>query len=197
MKVGLLFGSFNPPHMGHLILARYWLNETDLTQIWLVVSPQNPHKSPHDLAPVEARLAMTRLAVEGDPALLVSDVELHLPRPSYTIHTLNFLRLAHPLVEWVVLLGADAARSLPTWREGARILSDWSIWVYPRPGTDMQAVPDAPHLRKFPEAPRIDLSATRIRAYCARKKSIRYLVPPPVEAYIQEHRLYADAPAAS
>lgn len=193
MRVGLLFGSFNPPHMGHLLLARYWLNETDLSQIWLIVSPQNPHKAPAELAPVEARLAMARLAVEDEPALQVSDVELHLSRPSYTIHTLNFLRLAHPLAEWVILLGADAARSLPTWREGERILAEWHVWVYPRRGVEMHEVPDAPFLRKFPDAPRIDLSATQIRTYCAQRKSIRYLVPSSVEAYIREYRLYMHA----
>lgn len=197
MKVGLLFGSFNPPHMGHLILARYWLNETELTQIWLVVSPQNPHKSPQELAPIEARLAMTRLAIEEEPALLVSDVELHLPRPSYTIQTLNFLRLAYPMTEWVILMGADAAQSLPTWREGERILSEWHIWVYPRRGIEWSALPSSPMLRSFPDAPRIDLSATQIRAYCAQRKSIRYLVPPAVEAYIREHRLYVPSPSAT
>lgn len=193
MRVGLLFGSFNPLHMGHLILARYWLNETDLSQLWLIVSPQNPHKSPTELAPVEHRLQMVALSIRDDPALHVSDVELHLPRPSYTIQTLNFLRVAYPMAEWVILLGADAARHLLTWREGERILSEWPIWVYPRRGTDWGDLPSSPMLRSFPEAPRIDISATQIRSYCAQRKSIRYLVPPTVEAYIREHRLYASA----
>ncbi|MCX8112464.1 MAG: nicotinate (nicotinamide) nucleotide adenylyltransferase [Bacteroidia bacterium] len=191
MKVGLFFGSFNPMHMGHLLLARYWLNETDLQQIWFVVSPQNPHKAAESLASIEHRLAMARLSVAEEPACQVSDVELHLPLPSYTIQTLHFLRSAYPQMRWVILLGADTAASLPTWREGERLLREWSIWVYPRRGTSWEDIPEGPFMRKFPEAPRIDLSANQIRAYIGAGKSIRYLVPPAVERYIYEKRLYA------
>ncbi|MEN3040857.1 MAG: nicotinate (nicotinamide) nucleotide adenylyltransferase [Bacteroidia bacterium] len=191
MKVGLLFGSFNPIHMGHLILARYWLNETDLAQIWLIVSPHNPHKNVSELASVEDRLAMARLAVLDESHIQVSDIELSLPRPSYTIRTLEKLRQEYPQNSWVLLLGADAAQGLSTWREGERILSEWEIWVYPRRGISTEALPQASRLRLFAEAPRIDLSATQIRTYQAMQKPIRYLVPPLVESYILEKKLYA------
>ncbi|GIV22688.1 MAG: nicotinate (nicotinamide) nucleotide adenylyltransferase [Bacteroidia bacterium] len=189
MKIGLLFGSFNPIHMGHLILARYWLNETDLAEIWLIVSPHNPHKSPAELAPAVHRLTMARLAIAEDTDVRVCDIEFHLPEPSYTIDTLQVLQTAYPH-EWVVLLGADTAATVPTWKEGHVILQNWTMWVYPRKNTSELHLPISPRLRFFAEAPRIDLSATQIRTYLAQKRSIRYLVPPAVEAYIQTHNLY-------
>lgn len=190
MRVGLLFGSFNPVHLGHLILARYWLNETALEKIWLVVSPQNPHKSTENLAPVEARLAMAHLATEGDPAVAVSEVELGLPRPSYTVRTLEVLERQRPDWEWILLVGADSAATLPTWKEGEVLLRRWPIWVYPRKGTPLETIPAGTKLQTFPQAPRIDLSATQIRRYVREGRSIRYLVPPSVEAYIHTHGLY-------
>ncbi|MEN2992242.1 MAG: nicotinate (nicotinamide) nucleotide adenylyltransferase [Bacteroidia bacterium] len=190
MKVGLFFGSFNPLHWGHLIVARYWLNETDLDQLWLVVSPYNPHKRPEELAPVQHRLAMARAAVADEAALHVSAVELDLPQPSYTIRTLHYLRAAQPSWQWILLLGADAAAALPTWKEGEAILAEWEIWVYPRRGTSEGALPTAPRLYFFAQAPLIELSATQIRHYRRQGKSIRYLVPPAVEAYILQHALY-------
>ncbi|MCX7651252.1 MAG: nicotinate (nicotinamide) nucleotide adenylyltransferase [Bacteroidia bacterium] len=193
MKIGLFFGSFNPIHMGHLILARYWLNETDLSQIWFVVSPHNPHKSSGELASIEDRLVMARLAVANEPRIQVSDIELSLPRPSYTIQTLEQLKQSYSGAFWAILLGADTALGLPTWREGKRILSEWEIWVYPRQGVSLDKLPQAARLRTFPEAPRIDLSATQIRNYRAMQKSICYLVPSAVERYILEKGLYASS----
>ncbi len=196
MRIGLLFGSFNPLHYGHLIVARYWLNETNLEQIWLVVSPHNPHKAPEGLAPEKDRLEMAQLATEGDPSVRVSDIEFGLPRPSYTIATLRTLRAQEPSWQWVVLLGADAAKGLLTWKEGEKILQEWPIWVYPRRGAELAEVPQYPNVRFFPQAPRIDLSATQVRQYVREGRSIRYLVPPPVEAYIYAHDLYRTQPAA-
>lgn len=190
MRVGLLFGSFNPIHVGHLVVARYWLNETDLSQIWLVVSPQNPHKSAESLAPIEERLTMARLATEGDPAIKVSDIELSLPRPSYTIRTLEALERQQADWEWVLLVGSDAAATLPSWKEGETLLRQWPIWVYPRKDAPLEAVPAGAQIQIFSQAPRIDLSATQIRRYAQEGRSIRYLVPPPVEAYIHAQGLY-------
>lgn len=195
MRVGLLFGSFNPLHYGHLIVARYWLNETDLEQIWLVVSPHNPHKAPEALAPEKARLEMARLATEGDSSVQVSDIEFGLPRPSYTIATLRALRAQEPSWQWVVLLGADAAKGLLSWKEGESILQEWPVWVYPRRGAEPAEVPKYPNVRFFPQAPRIDLSATQVRQYVREGRSIRYLVPPSVEAYIYAHDFYHTQPA--
>jgi cytidyltransferase-like protein len=118
MMIGLFFGSFNPIHQGHLMVLRYWLNETPLHQIWLIVSPQNPHKSPEDLAPAQDRLVMTQLAIQSESRLHASDIEFFLPRPSYTIDTLRHLQTQYPTYEWCLLLGADTFATLPTWKEG-------------------------------------------------------------------------------
>lgn len=190
MKVGIFPGSFNPIHMGHLILLRYWLNHTDLSQIWLVVSPQNPFKSLQELAPFEHRLAMARIAVAGESRLLASDVEAHLPTPSYTIQLLEHLRSKHPAWNWILLLGADAARGLPSWREGMRILKEWTIWVYPRRNISPTELPQSNCLQFFEQAPLVEVSATQVRQYLAAGLSIRYLVLPEVENYLYTHGLY-------
>lgn len=196
MKVGLFFGSFNPVHLGHLAVVRYWLNETDLEEVWLVVSPHNPHKPLTDLAPAEDRLRMVELALQGDPFVRACRVEFRLPRPSYTIQTLEHLAETCPDHTFVLLLGADAAAGLPTWKESKRLLTEWPIWVYPRKGDSEENLPVSPQLRFFPEAPRIDLSATQIRKYLREGRSIRYWVPSAVEAYIYARGLYgAHAPA--
>jgi nicotinate-nucleotide adenylyltransferase len=171
-------------------MARYWLNETDLNTVWLVVSPQNPHKSLEELAPAPHRLGMVRAATEGDPTIRACSVEFELPRPSYTIQTLRHLVETHPEMEWVLLVGADTAAQIPRWREGETLLHTWPVWVYPRRDASWEVVPKVPLLRCFPEAPRMDLSATRIRQYIQAGHSIRYLVPPPVETYIYTHGLY-------
>lgn len=190
MKVGIFPGSFNPIHMGHLILLRYWLNHTDLSQIWLVVSPQNPFKPAQELAPFAHRLAMARIAVAGESRLLASDIEARLPTPSYTIQLLEYLRSEYPTWEWILLLGADAACSLPAWREGMRILKEWTIWVYPRRNISPKELPRSSYLHFFERAPLIEVSATQVRQYLAAKLSIRYLVLPEVESYLYTHGLY-------
>ncbi|MCS7188908.1 MAG: nicotinate (nicotinamide) nucleotide adenylyltransferase [Bacteroidia bacterium] len=190
MKVGLLLGSFNPIHQGHLLMARYWLNETDIAQLWLVVSPQNPHKPSQELAKAEHRLTMAKLATHGDPHVQVSDIEFSLPLPSYTIQTLNTLRKEHPDKEWFLLMGLDTAHTLPSWKEGMRILQEWHVWVYPRGDTSLYTPPQGRFVKYFAKAPRIDLSATQIRKYVKSGLSIRYLVPPPVEEYIHAQRIY-------
>ncbi|MCX7606022.1 MAG: nicotinate (nicotinamide) nucleotide adenylyltransferase [Bacteroidia bacterium] len=190
MKVGLFFGSFNPIHIGHLIVARYWLNETDLDQLWLIVSPHNPHKAAQELAPAPHRLAMARLAIQEDEQIHVSDIEFHLPTPSYTIHTLDRLQEQYPTHTWVLLFGSDTANTLPTWRDGTTLLQKWPIWVYPRGEGILHINPLPSHLQYFHEAPRVDLSATQVRKYIHQRRSIRFLVPIPVELYIREHGLY-------
>jgi nicotinate-nucleotide adenylyltransferase len=188
MMIGLFFGSFNPIHQGHLMVLRYWLNETPLHQIWLIVSPQNPHKSPEDLAPAQDRLVMTQLAIQSESRLHASDIEFFLPRPSYTIDTLRHLQTQYPTYEWCLLLGADTFATLPTWKEGSTLLSHYTLWIYPRG----EYVPT--HLPQnalfFSRAPRIDISATQVRTYLKNRKSIRFLVPEAVESYIYQRGLY-------
>lgn len=187
MKVGLFFGSFNPVHMGHLIMARLWLNLTDLDVIWLILSPHNPHKNPSLLAPAESRLAMLRLALEKETALLASDVEFHFPQPSYTYRSWKYLRATYPH-EFIFLMGCDTYQTLPSWYEGSKLLEEGTFYVAPREGCTF--APLAPKTIFFSDFPQITLSATQIRDFIAQGKSITFLVPPAVEAYIYRHGLY-------
>lgn len=180
-RIGLLFGSFNPIHTGHLILAEHFATRTDLTEVWLVVSPQSPFKAAADLLPEAERLRLVQLAIAGNPRLRAEDIESGLPRPSYTIATLDALRHRHPNTEFVLLMGADNLPGLPRWREATRLLAEVDIYVYPRPGSEL------PDLASFPRvqvmaAPQLDISATYIRESLRTGRSIRYLVPAAVEA---------------
>jgi nicotinate-nucleotide adenylyltransferase len=194
MMIGLFFGSFNPIHHGHLMVLRYWLNETPLDAIWLIVSPHNPHKSPADLAPAEDRLHMARLATAGEDRLHPSAVEFSLPRPSYTIDTLRHLCRAYPTYQWRLLMGTDTFANLPTWKESQTLLSQYTFWLYPRGDAHPYTLPD--NVTFFAQAPRIDLSATQVRTYLKNQKSIRFLVPEAVETYIYKRGLYGAAPAS-
>lgn len=188
-RVGLLFGSFNPVHTGHLILAEYFATRTDLAEVWLVVSPQSPFKVGKELLPDTARLALLQLAVADNPRLRAEAIELSLPLPSYTITTLDALRARHPGHDFVLLMGGDNLPGLPHWRAADRILSESDLYVYPRPGVEM------PDLTAFPraqvvKAPLLDVSATFIRASIQAGYSIRYLVPPAVEQAILARKYY-------
>ena len=180
-RIGLLFGSFNPVHVGHLILAEHFATRTDLAEVWFVVSPHSPFKAPTDLLPETQRLHLVRLALAGNPRLRAEDIEFGLPRPSYTIATLDALRLRHPAHEFVLLMGADNMPGLPRWHEVARLLAEVDIYVYPRPGTALPDLAEFPRVRVLP-APLLDISATYIRESLRAGRSIRYLVPAAVEA---------------
>lgn len=180
-RIGLLFGSFNPVHIGHLILAEYFATHTDLAEVWFVVSPHSPFKQAADLRPEAERLHLVQLAIAGNPRLRAENIEFSLPRPSYTIATLDALHQRHPAVDFVLLMGADNIPGLPRWQESARLLAEIDIYAYPRPGTVL------PDLATFPRvqvvaAPLLDISATYIRESMRQGHSIRYLVPAAVEA---------------
>ncbi|NML67288.1 nicotinate-nucleotide adenylyltransferase [Hymenobacter sp. RP-2-7] len=192
-RIGLLFGSFNPVHTGHLILAEYFATRTDLAAVWLVVSPQSPFKVDDPLLPDTERLALLRLAVAGNPRLRAEDLELTLPRPSYTISTLDALRQRYPTHEFVLLMGGDNLAGLPRWRAADRLTTELDLYVYPRPGAPL------PDLTAFPRAqvmaaPLLDISATFIRASVRRGQSIRYLVPAAVEQEILTRGYYRQTP---
>ena len=182
-RIGLLFGSFNPVHTGHLILAEYFADRPDLDEVWLVVSPQNPFKSPADLLPEAARLHLAQLAVAGNPRLRVCDAEFALPRPSYTSVTLENLRQQHPNTVFVLLMGADNLPGLPRWHEAARLLAETDIYAYPRPSTPAPDLSTLPRVQ-LAQAPLLDISATYIRECLRAGRSIRYLVPDVVAAEI-------------
>nr|WP_210521260.1 nicotinate (nicotinamide) nucleotide adenylyltransferase [Hymenobacter terricola] len=181
MRIGLLFGSFNPVHTGHLILAEHFATRTDLAEVWLVVTPHNPFKAAADLLPEAERLNLVELALAGNPRLRAEDIEFGLPRPSYTIATLGALRQRHPNHDFVLLMGADNLPGLPRWQESARLLAEVDIYVYPRPGTVLPDLALFPRVRIL-TAPLLDISATYIRESLRAGKSIRYLVPAAVEA---------------
>lgn len=180
-RIGLLFGSFNPVHTGHLILAEHFATRTDLAEVWLVVSPHSPFKAAADLLPETERFRLVELALAGNPRLRAEDIEFGLPRPSYTIATLDALRQRHPGHEFVLLMGADNVPGLPRWQESARLLAEVDIYVYPRPGTELVDLAQFPRLRVM-AAPLLDISATYIRESLRTGRSIRYLVPAAVEA---------------
>jgi len=188
-RVGLLFGSFNPVHLGHLILAEYFATRTDLAEVWLVVSPQSPFKIGEELLPDTDRLALLRLAVADNPRLRAEDIELSLPRPSYTIATLDALRARHPNHDFVLLMGADNLAGLPRWRAADRLVQELDLYVYPRPGAPLPDLEGLPRVRMM-QAPLLDVSATFIRASIQAGQSIRYLVPLAVEQEIIARHYY-------
>lgn len=183
-KVGLLFGSFNPIHTGHLILAHFMATHTDLDAVWLVVSPQSPFKVDQQMLPEEERLKLVELAIAGNDRLRALDIEVSMPKPSYTIDTLDELVRRYPQHRFVLLMGEDNLPGLPRWKQADRILAEHEVYVYPRPGVDATDVKNHPGVRVV-DAPLLDISATFIRDCVRAGKSIRYLVPDAVEARIR------------
>jgi nicotinate-nucleotide adenylyltransferase len=189
MKIGLLFGSFNPVHVGHLIIANYMANYTTLDKVWLVVSPQNPLKKYGDLINTYDRLEMCKLATDNSNNIQVSDVELKLPQPSYTIDTLVHLKEKFPQHEFALIMGSDNLVSLPKWKNYKLILRDYQIYVYPRPGyenTDLATHPSV----TITMTPQMELSATFIRKSLSEKKNVQYFVPDVVLDFIESKNLY-------
>ena len=189
MKIGLLFGSFNPIHVGHLTIANYMANYTTLDKVWLVVSPQNPLKKYGDLINTYDRLEMAKLATDNSIQLEVSDVELKLPQPSYTIDTLTHLKEKYPQHEFALIMGSDNLVSLPKWKNYKLILRDYQIFVYPRPGYENTELATHPSVT-ITMTPMMELSATFIRQSIAKKKNVQYFVPDPVLNFIESKNLY-------
>jgi nicotinate-nucleotide adenylyltransferase len=189
MKTGLFFGSFNPIHVGHLIIANYMATHTDLQEIWLVVTPQNPLKTKQSLANDYDRLHLVRLAIEDNAQLRASDIEFSLPKPSYTIDTLAYLSEKHPNREFVLIMGGDNIATLPKWKNYEVILNNYSIYVYKRPSYDAGELATHPKVHFF-DAPLLDISATYIREAIKNKQSIRYLVTEKVFDYLDGSKMY-------
>ena len=189
MKVGLYFGSFNPIHQGHLIVAQTALNASDLEVVWFVVSPQNPFKKKQNLLGEYDRLSMVELAVRDNDHFLASNVEFSLPKPSYTIDTLTHLTDTYRSYEFGLIMGGDNLKHFHKWKKASTILKYYSMYVYPRPGTSMDFQDKFPQVHVF-EAPALSISATYIRNSVKEGKSIRYLVPEQVREYIIQNRLY-------
>lgn len=188
-KIGLFFGSFNPIHMGHLIIANIMVETTDLDKVWFVVSPQNPFKPSKGLLHEFDRFDMVRAAVHDHYKIDVSDVEFHLPKPSYTIHTLVYLTEKHPDKHFKIIIGEDNLEGFMKWKNYERILNDYGLYVYPRPHAQLSELKQHPNV-KMVDAPMLDISATFIRNCIRKKQSVRYLVPDAVEEMIRGKGFY-------
>jgi nicotinate-nucleotide adenylyltransferase len=188
-KIGLFFGSFNPIHTGHLIIANIMAENTDLNKVWFVVSPQNPFKPAKGLLHEFDRYDMVKAAISDHYKLEVSDVEFNLPKPSYTIHTLAHLTEKFPGKEFKVIIGEDNLENFTKWKNHDQILEQFGLYVYPRPHITNSDLKRHPHV-KIVEAPLLDISATYIRNCIKGNKSIRYLVPEPVEQMIRLKHFY-------
>lgn len=188
-KTGLLFGSFNPIHNGHLILANYMAEFTDLDEVWFVVSPQNPLKNKSSLLADYHRLALVRLALEDSVKLKVSNIEFGMPKPSFTIDTLTWLNEANPDREFVVICGTDIFPSLHKWKNYTEILNQYSLYVYPRPGYQLGEYNS--HSSVIPHnAPLMEISSSFIRKGIKQKKNMSYWMPESVYNYILEMHFY-------
>lgn len=188
-KIGLFFGSFNPIHIGHLIIANTMVTNGNLDKIWFVVTPQNPLKPSKGLLHEFDRLDLVKAAIDDNYKFEVSDVEFHLPKPSYTAFTLAHLSEKNPDKEFVLIIGEDNLKNFSRWKNYQQILENYHLYVYPRPQVTNSDL--ARHANvKMIESPLLDVSATFIRKSVRDNKSIRYLVPVQVEQMIHSKGFY-------
>lgn len=190
-KIGLFFGSFNPIHVGHLIIANHMV-QCGLDKVWFVVSPHNPLKEKKSLLDTKHRIYMTNIAIEDNAKFMVSDIETKLDQPSYTVNTLTHLREKYPNYEFVLLMGEDNLASLPKWKNVEEILKHHEIYVYAREinsGELKNEYYNHPKV-KFEKTPLINITSTEIRELIKNGKDIRYMVTEPVYKYLDEMKFY-------
>ena len=188
MNIGLYFGSFNPIHVGHLIIASYIANNCDLDQIWFVISPQNPLKKEGTLLNEHHRKHLIDLSIEGEKKLRTSNVEFTLPKPSYTIETMTYLTEKYPQNSFSIIMGSDSFTNIKKWKNYEMLLKNYEIYIYERPGFKVTEMPDAKVT--ILKAPLLEISSTHIRELIQLKKSIRFLVPDVVKDEIEKHQYY-------
>ena len=188
MNIGLYFGSFNPIHIGHLIIANHVLNETHINKIWFIVSPQNPFKESKTLLNEFDRLHLVRLATQDDSRIKCSDIEFNLPKPSYTSNTLTFLSEKYPEHQFSIIMGSDSYQNLEKWKNYETIINNYPVYVYKREGHEIKKTFDKGAV--ILSAPIIQISASQIREYIRSAKSIRYLVPEIVREEIESRKFY-------
>ena len=188
MKIGLYFGSFNPVHVGHLIIANHILNETGLEKIWFVVSPHNPFKINHSLLNEYDRIHLVRIATEDDSRIKASDIEFGLPKPSYTVNTLAYLEEKHPEHEFSIIMGSDSFQNLDKWKNAEVIIKRYEVYVYERPGFEINNSTGAK--LHVVDAPLLQISATQIRQLIKEGKSVRYMLPDKVRDEIEKGGYY-------
>lgn len=190
-RVGLFFGSFNPIHIGHLILANYILENTNMDELWFVVSPQNPFKEKKSLLNDNNRLDMVQLAIENYPKMRASNVEFSLPTPSYTIDTLTYLKEKHPNYLFSLIMGEDNLKNLHKWKNYETLINQYQIIVYPRlsEGNNKPELLNHDNI-SLVKAPIIELSATEIRRMIKENKNTRPMLPPEVFDYLDGSNFY-------
>lgn len=191
-KIGLYFGTFNPIHVGHLTIANYMVEFSDLDEVWMVVTPHNPHKKKSTLLDNHHRLAMVRIALEDYPKLKASNIEFDLPQPNYTVNTLTYLEEKYPEQSFCLIMGEDNLKSLHKWRNYEVLIERYHIYVYPRisgVSTVSASVAKSTSISKI-EAPIMELSSTFIRKAIKDKKNIRPMLPQNVWEYVDEMNFY-------
>lgn len=199
-RVGLFGGTFDPPHVGHLILASEAKSQLELTRVLWTVTPDPPHKQDQSITSLEHRLAMVKLAIQDEPSFELSDIELSRPGPHYTVDTIKLLAQENPNAQIVPIIGGDSLNDLPTWHEPGELLyaAHW-VGVMRRPGeeTDLDALeqelPGISSKVHYVEAPLLEIASREIRERAANGKPFRYYLPESVFEYIEQHHLYQQA----
>jgi nicotinate-nucleotide adenylyltransferase len=189
MNVGLYFGSFNPIHVGHLIIANFMVQNTGMNQVWFVVSPQNPLKKSGSLLNEYHRLYLVQVSIEDEPSLKATDIEFRLPKPSYTIDTLTYLGEKFPQHKFSVIMGSDSYQNLQAWKNYEQLIKNYPIFVYHRPGFAVDKNYEGGFFN-FVKAPLLEISSTYIRKVINEGKSIRYLVTEKVRDEIERNGYY-------
>ncbi len=190
MKVGLFFGSFNPIHIGHLIIANILYEYTSLNEIWFIISPQNPHKrDSRSLIHEFDRIDMVELAIEDQPQFKAVDIEFNMPKPSFTIDTMMYLKDRYKENEFILIIGEDNLASFTHWKNYRIILENFGLMVYPRPNAARSEIKNHRNVQMV-DAPRLDISASFIRKCIRDNKSVKYLVTDKVYQFIRDRKLY-------
>lgn len=188
-RTALFFGSFNPVHVGHLVIANTIVQQEDVDELWVVVSPQNPLKERGSLLADHHRLEMVRRAIDDNYRLRVCDIEMHLPIPSYTVVTLATLGEKYPEREFSLVMGSDNLQTFSRWRNYEYILEHYRIYVYPRPGSSNAPLANHPNVTMV-DVPMMDISSSYIRHCIAERRDVRYLLTEPVYNYLTEMHFY-------
>ncbi len=196
MKIGLYFGSFNPIHVGHLIIANHMADYYDFDQVWFVVSPHNPHKKKATLLEDYHRLALVNIAIENNGKLSASDIEFKLQQPNYTIKTLAYLKEKHPTYNFSLLMGEDNLRSFHKWKNYEEIIKHHKLYVYPRLSDEkaksepIKEIAEHKNVHYCSKVPMMKISSSFIRKAIKEGKDVQYLLTEPVYKYLDEMNFY-------
>lgn len=190
MKTGLFFGSFNPIHIGHLVLANYFAEFTDIRQVWFVISPHNPLKVKETLLADHLRLEMVELAIKDEQRFGICNIEFRMPKPSYTIDTLTYLSEKYPNREFAIIMGADGLASFHKWKNYDQIYKHYCRYIYPRDTNDLIDYSIHPNIFLAEDAPKIQISSSFIRNSIHNGKNVKYFLPEKVYEFIDKMNLY-------